>query len=259
MATHSIGGNTAAAYCRARPERVAAIMSSGTHFDGVLVRPFLPLDTLTYRTDEPSQVVAFFAQIGLSDEIALGAAKWPAYARCHNAEGILDFIIGAGYTRIKAPMLLLHGNQDPVTPLGSLVNPIQQAVPSWWLQVLKRVKHFQPPHVCVVAHCLNQCSTHINGNTPQGHLTQYFYNFRTNVDWSLVMILVTNTCRTTLSAVACLITDTASPRGLSDTPSSVVEIDRSDKQEEISESHHESLHRDNSWRGNHMCYTNGPP
>ncbi|KAF4175366.1 hypothetical protein CNMCM8060_007375 [Aspergillus lentulus] len=144
MVTHSIGGNIAAAYCLAHPERVTTIISSGTYFDGVHVRPFLPLDTLTYRTDEPSQVVAFYAQIGLTDEIALEAAKWPAYARCHNAKALLDFNIGDGYTRIKAPMLLIHGDQDLATPLEGLVKPIQQAVPSCWLQVLKGVKHFPP-------------------------------------------------------------------------------------------------------------------
>lgn len=144
MVTHSIGGNVAAAYYLAHPDRVASIISSTTYFDGKLVRPFLPLDTLTHRTDEPSQAVAFYAQIGLMEEIALEAAKWPAYARRHNAKALLDFNIEDGYTRIQAPMLLIHGDQDPAMPLESLVKPIQQAVPSCWLQVLKGIKHFPP-------------------------------------------------------------------------------------------------------------------
>jgi pimeloyl-ACP methyl ester carboxylesterase len=144
MLTHSVGGNIASAYCLAHPERVAGIISSGTYFDGKLVRPFLPLETLIHRADEPSQAVAFYSQIGLMDEIALEAAKWPAYARRHNARALLDFDIGDGYTRIKTPMLLIHGDQDLATPLESLVKPIQHAVPSCWLEVLKGVKHFPP-------------------------------------------------------------------------------------------------------------------
>ncbi|OJI82460.1 hypothetical protein ASPTUDRAFT_201867 [Aspergillus tubingensis CBS 134.48] len=144
MVTHSIGGNIASAYYLAHPELVAGIIASGTCFDGQLLRSSLTLDTLIHRADEPSQAVAFYSQIGLMDEIALEAAKWPAYARRHNAKALLDFNIGDGYTRIQAPMLLIHGDQDLVTPLEGLVKPILNTAPSCWLQVLKEVKHFPP-------------------------------------------------------------------------------------------------------------------
>ncbi|KAF9883245.1 hypothetical protein FE257_003801 [Aspergillus nanangensis] len=144
MITHSIGGNIASAYCLAHPELVAGIISSGTYFDGQLLRSFLPLDTLIHRADEPSQAVDFYSQIGLMDEIALEAAKWPAYARRHNANALLDFNIGDGYTKIQAPMLLIHGGQDLATPLEGVIKPILNAAPSCWLQVLEEVKHFPP-------------------------------------------------------------------------------------------------------------------
>lgn len=144
LVTHSVGGNIAAAYCQEHPEDVAGIISSATYFDGEQIGKYLPFELLTHRADEPSQSVAFYSQTGLIETIALEAAKWPGYIRRHNAKALLDFKIGDGYSRIQAPMLLIHGDEDAATSIEGLVKPIQQEVSSCQLEVLKGVAHFPP-------------------------------------------------------------------------------------------------------------------
>lgn len=149
--THSMGGNIASAYYLNHPSsssssssNVSGIMYTTTYFDGEFIGKTLSYEDLIRGADQPEKCVEFYTTMGLQHDIAIEAAKWPAYGRRNNAKALVDFRIGNGYTKIPVPTLVIHGGDDAASPADMCVEPMEKVLPSCRVEVLKGVNHFPP-------------------------------------------------------------------------------------------------------------------
>ncbi|CAG8352432.1 unnamed protein product [Penicillium salamii] len=141
--THSMGCNIAAAYYLAYPDSVTGMINSAAYYDGDRIQKFVPGEAFSSGADIPSQCVAFYTNMGLDEETALEAAKWPAHGRRNNAHALMSFTMEKKYPLINVPALVVLGQDDAATP-EELVTPIVQEIPTCKLEVLKGVRHFPP-------------------------------------------------------------------------------------------------------------------
>lgn len=143
LVAHSMGGNIASTFHLRHSYFVSGIIYSGTYFDGKLAtelgtRP----ETYAGMADSPSRAADFYVDMGLSFDIAIEAAKWPAYARWNNAKALLEHGMGNGFEKISVPTLIVHGELDHATPYEVVVRPMAEALQNSKVVVLKGVKHF---------------------------------------------------------------------------------------------------------------------
>ncbi|KAF4956135.1 hypothetical protein FSARC_11665 [Fusarium sarcochroum] len=144
LVAHSMGGNIASAYYLEHPDHVAGIVYSGTYYDGKLFSHLgVTLEAFAGMAESPAKCADFYVNFGLPYNIALEAAKWPAYARRNNAKILLEYEMGDRYTEIKIPTLGVQGDRDVVTPPETTAKIVAEALPqNTKLAVLKDVNHF---------------------------------------------------------------------------------------------------------------------
>ncbi|OGM47689.1 hypothetical protein ABOM_004291 [Aspergillus bombycis] len=144
LITHSMGGNIASTYFLKHPDTVAGIIYTGTYYDGKTVDgKFITYDGLTDGVESPSRAARFYSAMGLSEDIALEAAKWPPHGRRYNAKALFQCDMQDSYTYITVPTLIVQGEHD-LLPLEHCVMPMARALPSCRLEILPGVYHFPP-------------------------------------------------------------------------------------------------------------------
>lgn len=144
LVTHSMGGNIASAFALASPERVAGIVYTGTYYDGKQMREKgVTYKALTENGHNPTDIIKFYTNFGLTEDIALEAAKWSPCAREHNAWSLVDFEMGDRYAEITIPTMIVQGNKDVVNP-PDFVRQMAEELPNCRLEFLDGVNHFPP-------------------------------------------------------------------------------------------------------------------
>ncbi len=114
---HSMGGNIALETYALDPARIAGLAFVGSYVAGAqIVAAGNAPDALRAAVSRPTGRVAFYTSVGLSESIAMEAAKWPLYALLGNAESFLAFDGSALLPTVKVPCLIVHGDSDVVTP-----------------------------------------------------------------------------------------------------------------------------------------------
>jgi len=139
---HSMGGNTAALYYLAHPERVAGIVFVGSYVSGgqiAAVGNTLDAIKAAVKTKQPR--IQFYVSVGLPEEIAMESAKWPLYAVLGNAESFMEFDISGRIGEIEVPCLILHGDGDVVSPLEPCGTSLKAGLPDAELEVFPGVNH----------------------------------------------------------------------------------------------------------------------
>ena len=115
---HSMGGNTASTFYLRHPERVAGIVFVGSYVSGDQIRDVgNTLEVIKGAVRTAAGRTSFFEAVGLPPHIALESAKWPLYAVIGNAESFMAFDMTDRIAEITVPCLILHGDQDIVSPL----------------------------------------------------------------------------------------------------------------------------------------------
>lgn len=139
---HSMGGNIALETYKADPTRVAGIVFVGSYVAGSQIvaagnRPELlrqAVSTLTSR-------IAFYTSVGLPQNIAIEATKWPLYALLGNAESFFAFDGAPLLPTVRVPCLILHGERDVVSPCDPCATGLKSGIPQAELVVLPNVNH----------------------------------------------------------------------------------------------------------------------
>jgi pimeloyl-ACP methyl ester carboxylesterase len=139
---HSMGGNTASTYYFAHPGRVAGIVYVGSYVSGSQIRDVgNTLEAIKTAVASPSGRVGFYQAVGLPEEIAMESAKWPLYSVLGNAESFIAFDMTDKISQITVPCLILHGENDIVSPLDPCGYGLRDGLPDATLEIFEGVNH----------------------------------------------------------------------------------------------------------------------
>lgn len=140
LVTHSMGCNIASAFCLSNNTQVRGMIQVGAHYDGKeLAEAGYTVDRVCGGAHIPSEAMMFYMRLGLSDDVAIEATKWPAYARRHNAHAMLSFELGDMAKEISVQTLIIQGGNDE-----DAAKSLVKVLPNCSLRVLPNVDHFPP-------------------------------------------------------------------------------------------------------------------
>lgn len=143
LVTHSLGGTNALAFAMRYPETLRGIlMMGGAAASGVATRARGANDEMySAQQTTPLECMTFYAKLGLREDIAIEAAKWPSHVFRNQTAAFLDFDPGDALPSIAVPVLVLHGTDDVVTPVD-FPREIAESVANGRLQMLEGCNHF---------------------------------------------------------------------------------------------------------------------
>ncbi|WP_336298009.1 alpha/beta fold hydrolase [Micromonospora sp. LH3U1] len=159
---HSMGGAVALALAAARPQqvtRVVAVSTMGTpgaplsaELDAVWAAPAGPLGArdMLSRLVLDQALVTDSAVDARAAAMRTGAAAFASLFPPPRARWVDDLTLSAQtLAAIRAPVLLVHGAEDRVTPLGTAAQPLLEHLADVRLHVLGRCGHvpaIEHPH-----------------------------------------------------------------------------------------------------------------
>ncbi len=139
---HSMGGNTASMFALSHPDRVAGIVYVGSYVSGRQIHDVgNTLENIKAAVTRPADRKAFYQAVGLPEAIAIESTKWPLYAVLGNAESFMQFDLDGRFSEITVPALILHGDQDIVSPLDPCGFGLRDILPNAHLEVFSGVNH----------------------------------------------------------------------------------------------------------------------
>lgn len=145
LITHSMGCNIATVYYFGSPDQVQGIVYLGPYRDGKQLQQFgYTINILAGSACRPSKSVNFYAKMGLQESIALESAKWPAYARRHNARAALECSIGERHVDIRIPTMVVMGEKDEGQNGTIIIESLKRDIADCKVEFLKGVDHFPP-------------------------------------------------------------------------------------------------------------------
>jgi len=111
---HSMGGNIACRFYRSNPEGVVGIIFVGSYVSGKQIDSIgNTLDRIKAAVKMKLNRIDFYRQVGLPEEIAMEATKWPLYGINGNAQSFMEFDASAERGDITVPCLVVHGYEQP--------------------------------------------------------------------------------------------------------------------------------------------------
>ncbi|MEU8419646.1 alpha/beta hydrolase [Micromonospora sp. NPDC048835] len=159
---HSMGGAVALALAAARPERVTRVVAVAT-----MGAPGAPLsadlDALWAAPADPAGARDMLSRLVLDQALVTeaavdaratamraGAAAFASLFPAPRARWVDDLTLSPRtLAAVRAPVLLVHGNEDRVTPLGTATGPLLEHLADVRLHVLARCGHvpaIEHPH-----------------------------------------------------------------------------------------------------------------
>jgi len=139
---HSMGGNTACRFHGSHPQRVAGIVFIGSYVSGAQIAGIgNTIDRIRDAVTMKAQRIAFYRSVGLPEDIAMEAAKWPLYAVLGNAESFMAFDGAAQLPHIRVPCLIIHGSNDIVSPYEPCGTELAALLPDVEVELLDGVNH----------------------------------------------------------------------------------------------------------------------
>ncbi|MCW5620550.1 MAG: alpha/beta hydrolase [Burkholderiales bacterium] len=143
LISHSMGSANSVAFTIKYPYLVKAIvMISGSSISGdVIIKRGGHEEMFSVHHTSPSASMKFFNNLGLENEIAIEAGKWPRYVFRNQTAALLNYRPGAAVSKITVPVLILHGANDVVAPLKVPEGNVAM-LPNARLQSLDGVNHF---------------------------------------------------------------------------------------------------------------------
>ncbi|MEE6280508.1 alpha/beta fold hydrolase [Georgenia sp. MJ170] len=151
---HSMGGAVALALAAARPQQVSAVVPVSTMgAPGAPLSPALDAVWATPPTEDGARdmlgrllldpsLVTEAAVAARTAAMQAGEAAYPTLFPPPRAQWVEDLTLSAeALAAISAPVLLVHGAQDPVTPLRETALPLLDHLADVRLHVLGRCGH----------------------------------------------------------------------------------------------------------------------
>ena len=139
---HSMGGNVASTYYLAHRDAVAGIAFVGSYVSGAQINAAgNTLDRIKAAIRTKEDRVAFYAGVGIPEDLAFEATKWPLYALLGNAESFMAFDMSTQLAQFDVPCLILHGDGDVVSPLEPCATTLEAELPDAALEVMNDVNH----------------------------------------------------------------------------------------------------------------------
>lgn len=143
LSTHSMGSTNGIAFALRHPQLVKGILMMG----GASVSAESKLkrggheEMFSVHHTSPSASMKFYVKLGLREDIAIEAGKWPRHVFRNQTAAQLSFLPGDAVSRVTIPVLALHGTDDVVTQL-EIVKEAVNALPNAQLQMIEGVNHF---------------------------------------------------------------------------------------------------------------------
>ena len=144
LVTHSMGPASGLAFAMKYPRLVQGIlMAGGATLGGwPLVRAGAKEDIFSSHHTSPSASMRFYRNLGLEEDIAIEAGKWPRHVFLNQTVAFLSFTPEPDkVARLSTPTLVLHGGDDVVTPL-SHPQEIVETLPNATLKIVEGANHF---------------------------------------------------------------------------------------------------------------------
>lgn len=143
LLTYSMGGNIATAFALKYPDQVRGIIYTGTYSSGPQFRRNgVTAEILFAGVATPSKSVEFFKAFGLTEDIALEAAKWARHSLRYNAQALKCYDCEHHYGDLDKPVLIIQGAADVVTPAKPYAIELQAAIQGARLEVLDGINYF---------------------------------------------------------------------------------------------------------------------
>lgn len=143
IVTHSMGGVDAIAFAIKYPQRVKGIITAGgAALSGESgVKMGWNYNTFADGNKTPEDSMNFFHKLGLENDIAAEAGKWSRHTFYNQTVAFLNYKTDPQARGIKAPVLVLQGGNDVVTPLAH-GQEIVDTLPNARLEIVQGANHF---------------------------------------------------------------------------------------------------------------------
>lgn len=145
IVTHSMGGTDAIAFAIKYPARVKGIITAGgaTLSGETGIKMGWTNNTFADGNKTPEDSMNFFHKLGLRSDIAAEAGKWSRHTFVNQTAAFLNYKTDKKAATIQAPVLVLQGEKDVVTPLAHS-QEIVDTLPHARLQMVPGAIHFPP-------------------------------------------------------------------------------------------------------------------
>lgn len=143
LITHSMGGFTSLTYAASYPHSLQGIlMMGGAALSGEPLKASGADENVFARFHtSPAASTAFYHNLGLRQDIAIEAGKWPRHVFTHQTKAMLEHTADEKIRGLTLPVLVLHGDSDVVTPVEH-PKEVANTLLNGRLQMLDDVNHF---------------------------------------------------------------------------------------------------------------------
>ncbi len=142
---HSLGGNNAVRFTLDHPDRVTALVLVGTFAAGAqLIEAAGEFDVVSFIKESIARKQSrfeFFLSSGTTEAGALETTKWPTYTLLGNLETFLAFDAREELELLQLPVLVVHADDDQVSPLDPCGRYLAEHIPDAQLEVMEGGTH----------------------------------------------------------------------------------------------------------------------